>query len=75
MTPVIRRPAPSLLLWVATARLRHPKESGAVHPMTLPPDNDAPPRGTLYIVSAFGILVVLGWLLLYFGLFLPRATP
>jgi hypothetical protein len=43
--------------------------------MTLPPDHDAPPRGTLYIVSAFGLLVALGWLLLYFGLFLPRATP
>ncbi len=43
--------------------------------MTLPPDHDESPRGTLYIVSAFGILVALGWLLLYFGLFLPRATP
>jgi hypothetical protein len=32
------------------------------------------PRGTLYIVSAFGILVVVGWLLLFFGLFVPRGT-
>ena len=36
--------------------------------MTLPPDHDESPRGTLYIVSAFGLLVALGWLLLYFGL-------
>jgi hypothetical protein len=75
MTPVIRRGGASLLLWDATARLRHPQEGGAVHPMTLPPDHDESPRGTLYIVSAFGILVALGWLLLYFGLFLPRVTP
>lgn len=65
----------SLLLWVAIARLRHPQEGGTVHPMTLPPDHDESPRGTLYIVSAFGLLVALGWLLLYFGLFLPRSTP
>lgn len=43
--------------------------------MTLPSDDNPSPRGTLYIVGAFGLLVVLGWLLLYFGLFLPRATP
>jgi hypothetical protein len=43
--------------------------------MTLPPDHPEPPRGTLYIVGGFGILVALGWLLLYFGLFLPRSTP
>jgi hypothetical protein len=64
-----------LLPWVATARLRHPQEGDTVHPMTHSPGHHEPPRGTLYIVSAFGILVALGWLLLYFGLFLPRATP
>ena len=33
------------------------------------------PRGTLVIVGAFGALVVVGWLLFFFGLFLPRLTP
>lgn len=37
-----------------------------------PPDH---PRGTLFIVGAFGAFVVLGWLLFFFGLFLPRSTP
>jgi len=35
----------------------------------------ASPRGTLSIVAIFGGLVVFGWLLLYFGFFLPRSTP
>jgi hypothetical protein len=44
--------------------------------VTVPSSGDGDsPRGTLYIVGAFGVLVVLGWLLLYFGLFLPRSTP
>lgn len=36
------------------------------------PDHE--PRGTLWIVSAFGACVVLGWLLLFFGIFVPRGT-
>lgn len=32
------------------------------------------PQGTLIIVSVFGAFVVLGWLLLFFGLFVPRGT-
>ena len=32
-------------------------------------------RGTVVIVWIFGTLVVLGWLLFFFGLFLPRNTP
>jgi hypothetical protein len=32
-------------------------------------------RGTVTIVSVFGGLLVLGWLLLFFGLFVPRGTP
>lgn len=35
----------------------------------------SPPRGTLVIVAVFGTCVALGWLLFYFGLFLPRVTP
>jgi hypothetical protein len=38
------------------------------------PPSAAEPRGTLVIVGAFGALVVLGWLLLFFGLFVPRGT-
>jgi hypothetical protein len=36
---------------------------------------EAPPRGTLIVVGVFGAAVALGWVLLYFGLFLPRVTP
>jgi hypothetical protein len=32
------------------------------------------PRGTLAIVAIFGAFVVVGWLLLFFGLFVPRGT-
>lgn len=43
------------------------------------PDSIGPannhPRGTLFIVGAFGALVVVGWLLFFFGLFVPRITP
>jgi hypothetical protein len=35
---------------------------------------DAHPRGTVVIVAVFGGLVVLGWLLIFFGLFVPRGT-
>ena len=35
----------------------------------------APPHGTLVIVGAFGALVVVGWLLFFFALFVPRITP
>jgi hypothetical protein len=41
----------------------------------LPDPVPDPPRGTLLVVGVFGGLVALGWVLLYFGLFLPRATP
>jgi hypothetical protein len=32
------------------------------------------PQGTLVIVCVFGGLVVLGWLVLFFGVFLPRGA-
>ncbi|MFA5909800.1 MAG: hypothetical protein WC815_13560 [Vicinamibacterales bacterium] len=38
------------------------------------PSGDAGPRGTVVIVAVFGALVVLGWLLMFFGLFVPRGT-
>jgi hypothetical protein len=41
----------------------------------LPPSSDhVEPRGTMTIVAVFGALVVLGWLLMFFGLFVPRGT-
>jgi len=38
-----------------------------------PPDA-VRPQGTVVIVAVFGALVVAGWLLMFFGLFLPRGT-
>jgi len=39
-----------------------------------PPVEDDGPRGTVVIVAIFGGLLVLGWLALFFGLFVPRGT-
>jgi hypothetical protein len=33
------------------------------------------PRGTVFIVAALAALIVVGWLLMFFGLFMPRNTP
>lgn len=30
------------------------------------------PKGTLAIVGIYGLLFVVGWLFIYFGVFLPR---
>ncbi len=38
-------------------------------------ESGVPPRGTVVVVGIFGALVVAGWLLFFFGLFLPRNTP
>ena len=38
-----------------------------------PPDAERP-QGTVVIVAVFGALVVVGWLLMFFGLFVPRGT-
>ena len=38
------------------------------------PSGAETPRGTVVIVSVFGALLVLGWLLMFFGLFVPRGT-
>jgi hypothetical protein len=32
------------------------------------------PKGTLAIVAIYGLLFVLGWLILYFFVFVPRGT-
>ena len=38
------------------------------------PDVGSHPRGTLAIVGVYGLLFVLGWLVLYFFVFVPRGT-
>jgi hypothetical protein len=42
---------------------------------TEPPPSASDTRGTVLIVAVFGVLVVVGWLGFFFGLFLPRQTP
>jgi hypothetical protein len=32
------------------------------------------PKGTLAIVAVYGLLFALGWLILYFGVFVPRGA-
>ena len=50
--------------------------SAAFHEVTLDDDDSGQqPRGTMVIVSVFGALLVAGWLLFFFGLFVPRNTP
>jgi hypothetical protein len=39
-----------------------------------PQADGASTRGTVAIVSVFGGLLVIGWLLMFFGLFVPRGT-
>ena len=39
------------------------------------PDDFGHPRGTLAIVSAFGLLFALGWLAVYFFIFIARGAP
>jgi hypothetical protein len=34
-----------------------------------------PPRGTLAIVCIYAGLFILGWALLFFGVFVPRGSP
>jgi hypothetical protein len=43
-------------------------------PEAPPGSEPVEPQGTLTIVAVFGVLVVVGWLLLFFGLFVPRGT-
>lgn len=39
-----------------------------------PVDVGSHPKGTLAIVAIYGALFVLGWLVLYFFVFVPRGT-
>ena len=39
------------------------------------PEDFGSPRGTLAIIGIFGVLFLLGWLIMYFYLFLQRGAP
>jgi hypothetical protein len=39
------------------------------------PEDYGHPRGTLAIVGAFGVLFLLGWLIMYVYLFIERGAP
>lgn len=39
-----------------------------------PSDMGGHPKGTLAVVGAYGILFVVGWLVLYFFVFVPRGA-
>jgi hypothetical protein len=47
-------------------------------PESSPPDTYLPPgghpKGTLAIVGVYGLLFALGWLVLYFFVFVPRGA-
>jgi hypothetical protein len=38
------------------------------------PEVGGHPKGTLAIVGIYGLLFALGWLILYFGVFVPRGA-
>lgn len=41
---------------------------------TPPPDLGEHPRGTLAIVGLYGLILGVAWLVIYFGVFLPRGA-
>jgi hypothetical protein len=59
-----------------SGRMLHASEFrvAVTEPDNSPSADQIEPRGTLAIVAVFGALVVVGWLLLFFGLFVPRGT-
>jgi hypothetical protein len=38
------------------------------------PDIGRHPKGTLAIIGVYGLLFAIGWLVLYFGVFVPRGA-
>jgi hypothetical protein len=45
------------------------------NPSSTPPGEvDGHPKGTLAIVGLYGLLFVLGWLIMYFAVFVPRGA-
>jgi hypothetical protein len=39
-----------------------------------PPDIGGHPKGTLAVVAVYGLLFAVGWLILYFAVFVPRGA-
>jgi cytochrome c oxidase subunit IIa family protein len=52
--------------------LNHPLESRISQQE---PEDYGHPRGTLAVVGVFGVLFLLGWLLMYVYLFMQRGAP
>lgn len=52
-----------------------PEQSTAPLRPEEPPEEFGHPRGTLTIVAVFGALFLLGWLVMYFCMFLQRGAP
>ncbi len=38
------------------------------------PDLGGHPKGTLAIIGVYGLLFAIGWLVIYFGVFVPRGA-
>ena len=38
------------------------------------PDMGGHPKGTLAIIGVYGLLFAIGWLVIYFGVFVPRGA-
>jgi hypothetical protein len=49
--------------------------NGGVHRAIQMSQDEESPRGTVVIVFTFGALLLVGWLLLFFGVFVPRGLP
>lgn len=56
-------------------RLQYHRPGGDIHLVIQMNRDSESPRGTVVIVFTFGALVVVGWLLLFFGVFVPRGLP
>lgn len=52
-------------------QLNHPDDRPAP-PAEESVDVGGHPKGTLAIVGIYGLLFVIGWLIMYFGVFVPR---
>lgn len=56
-------------------RPSHPPDEPAANPDEVRPEDLGHPRGTLAIVTLYGLLFALGWLALYVFRFLEQGAP